>query len=407
MSLSPIELKLADTIARRGESMLHDLAAHVAIPTGHNFTAGLDEYRGLLRSRLEALGAAIEMRDGRAAPQWLALPGNDQESDRSAHIAPILVARRAANRSRRVLLCGHLDTVHNPHGPFRELAVSPDGRTVVGPGAVDMKGGILVMLTALEALHECGVDLDWTVVLNSDEERGSFESDHVLTELARQCDVGIVVEPALADGSLAIERMGSGQFRIEVRGRAAHVGREFEKGVSAVTNLGEILVALSRMADPRNGMIVNVGPIVGGKATNIVPDYAACWGNMRIGDEAAAQVLDAKLDALATPAPCGAMPSVTVHKAWNRPAKPLTDEVRALAEKARQAAEDLGQSLPFAATGGVCDGNILQAAGLPTIDTLGVRGGNLHRTDEFVEVASLVERAQLMAILLSRLAAGK
>jgi glutamate carboxypeptidase len=213
--------------------------------------------------------------------------------------------------------------------------------------------------------------------------------------------VGLVVEPALPDGSLATQRMGAGQFRIETFGRSAHVGRAFAEGVSAVTALGRILVEIAGMSDPDRGRIVNVGPLKGGDVTNAVADYASCWGNVRFADEAAGDDLGRMLDALATTD--DAMPRVVVRRTWNRPAKPLTDAVEALAQRARGAAEDLGQSLPFSATGGVCDGNILQHAGLPTIDTLGVRGGNLHRTDEFIELASLVERCQLLAVLIARL----
>ena len=95
--------------------------------------------------------------------------------------------------------------------------------------------------------------------------------------------------------------------------------------------------------------------------------------------------------------------SVKVYRSFNRPAKPETPAVRRLAEMAREEAEALGQSLPFESTGGVCDGNVLQAAGLPTIDTMGVRGGNLHRHDEWIELDSLTERAALLARLLVRL----
>ncbi|MAY74953.1 MAG: hypothetical protein CMJ31_09625 [Phycisphaerae bacterium] len=97
------------------------------------------------------------------------------------------------------------------------------------------------------------------------------------------------------------------------------------------------------------------------------------------------------------------MPAVSVFRSFNRPAKPETPEVRSLAMAARGVAEALGQELPFAKTGGVCDGNILQDAGLPTIDTLGVRGGGLHTPDEWIDLSSLVERSQLLAVLIYRL----
>ena len=227
-------------------------------------------------------------------------------------------------------------------------------------------------------------------------------SGHILHELAKDHDVGIAVEPALADGSLAVERVGSGQFRVEVHGKAAHAGREFEQGVSAVTALGEILGQLAGMARPSEGRIVNVGPLTGGAVTNAVPDQAAAWGNMRFRDTATGQDLVAELEGLARD---GDLPNVHIDYIMNRPAKPLTPDVERLAGLARDVAESLGQTLPFASTAGVCDGNILQDAGLPTLDTLGVRGGHLHRPDEFIELASLVERSQLLAVLLRRVSA--
>lgn len=300
-----------------------------------------------------------------------------------------------------MLIAGHLDTVHDPEGDFRELQAEPGSDTATGPGCVDMKGGLVIAVAALEALEEAGVDCAWTFLLNSDEETGTYHSTRVLQDESRKHDWGIALEPALADGSLAIERMGSGQFMIETRGRAAHVGREFERGVSAVTKLAECLLRIAQMPDAARGRIVSVGPLEGGAAVNAVPNRARAWGNVRFPDAATAEALGAELDALATAH--DAIPGVRVLRSFNRPAKPLTPETEKLALAARAAAEDLGQSLPFAKTGGVCDGNIMQAAGLPTIDTLGVRGGGLHTPEEWIELPSLVERCQLLAVLVGRL----
>lgn len=421
MMLSELERKVCDVIVQQGEAMRDDLAAHVAIPTGRNYQPGLDQYRALLVERLTALDATAQYIEGQPRPAWLTLPcagstaataatttaapsSSSSSPSSSASTPPptVLVRHRAKRVTQRILLAGHIDTVHDPHGPFRELSIAPDGRTATGPGVVDMKGGILIAVVALEALAACGVDLNWTFLLNSDEETGSFHSFQALRTAAQEHDVGFALEPALPDGSLAIERMGAGQFKIEVFGRSAHVGREFTRGVSAVTKLGEVLTALGQMAQPQRGMIVNVGPLQGGGVTNVVADYAACWGNVRFVNEDAANELARQIDALATSE--DAMPRVVVHRLYNRPAKPLIEPVKKLAETARQVAEDLGQRLPFSSTGGVCDGNILQDAGLPTLDTLGVRGGNLHRLDEFIDMTSLVERAQLLAVLLMRVA---
>ena len=396
------------SLAARHEELVSTLAKHVAIPTGHSHRPGLDEYRGLLAERLEKLGASIELRTGDPRPWWLDHSGRSREEieAESADPLPVLVAQRRTDRdSPRVMIAGHLDTVHDPKGSFREMTIDRGKKLATGPGVVDMKGGVLIAIAALEALAEAGIDLNWTVVLNSDEETGSFQSARILHDVAGEHDLGIAIEPALADGSLAVERMGSGQCMIEVFGQSAHVGREFEKGISAVTKLAEVLLMLSKMARSSEGRIVNAGPLKGGVVTNAVPDYAACWVNVRYRDPEAGEILARMIDELATRD--DEMPRVVVHRQWNRPAKPKTDAVEAFAQGIRAAAESLGQELPFASTGGVCDGNIMQAAGLPTLDTLGVRGGNLHRPDEFIELASLVDRSQLFATVLSRIATGE
>lgn len=399
--LNERERAISNAIASQRDQLLQDLTSHIAIPTGGDHQPGLDRYRALLRQRLEAIGARIELKSGNPRPSWLRQP--NQPPFDNENLPPILVARhKGYGHGPRILLAGHLDTVHPPEGDFRELTLNSDGLTATGPGAVDMKGGILITIAALEALHATNTDANWTFILTSDEETGSFQSEALLRELAQHHDVGLIMEPALADGSLVIERMGSGQFRIECFGQSAHVGREFTRGVSAVIALGEVLARLGQLSDPANGMIINIGPLQGGTATNVVPDYAAAWGNVRYRDEAAGQRLAERIDQLNSPGE--SLPRIRIQRHWNRPAKPATDAVRALAKHAQHAARDLGQELPLASTGGVCDGNILQHAGLPCLDTLGVRGGNLHRTDEFIELASLIDRAQLMAILISRLA---
>ncbi len=401
MALSGVERRLCDLIGARAADLLDDLRRHVAIPTGGGYAPGLDEYRGLLAERLVALGARIEAVPADARPPWLALPG---ESDPGPGQPTLLARQPGARKGPRLLLVGHLDTVHDPAGAFRELSMSPGGATATGPGAADMKGGIVIALAALEAIAEAGIAARWTFLLNADEETGSFGSASALRAAAAGHDVGLVMEPALPGGVLAIERLGSGQFRIDAFGRSAHAGRDFAKGVSAVFALAETIVALERLVDPAHGLVVNVGPLQGGLVTNTVPDRAACWGNVRFPDTEACDRLGEAIDALARDE---GLPRIVVQKIFNRPAKPATDPVRRLAEAARAAAADLGAALPTGSTGGVCDGNILQDAGLPTLDTLGVCGGNLHRTDEFVEVASLVARCRLLAVFMCRLAEGR
>lgn len=406
--LDSVERRIQEELGARQSELEDRLAELVAIPTGMGHADGLETTRALLVERLQAIGATTTLEQGDSRPDWLLGKWPNQLSPPSAvcfHDGP----------GPRILMAGHLDTVHDPEGSFQTLEHEPDGISR-GPGAADMKGGLLVIVAALEALAFANVDTNWTVLLTSDEETGSFCSERHLREAARQADIGLVVEPALPDGSLVIERMGSGQFMIEVEGRSAHVGREFERGISAVKALAEVMLEILALADPARGRIVNIGPIEGGAATNAVPDHAACWGNVRFADPEAQAALAAEFDRIehrwahddhGKPHPPEHHPRIRIERTFNRPAKPLTPAVEQLAQAARHAAEALGQALPFAKTGGVCDGNVLQDEGLPVIDTLGVRGGNLHRLDEFVELPSLSERAALLAILIKRLAAGE
>lgn len=398
MPLTSEEQKLCRLISQRGPALLEDLRLHVAIPTGGFNQAGLDETRDRFGDRLVKLGGRSELIPGDPKPDWL-------DADRPASAAPpTLICRGPAGPGKRILISGHLDTVHDPAGPFRELTIAADGKTATGPGCVDMKGGLVIAVAALEALAEAGIRVPWAVIFNSDEETGSYHSDSALRAEGARHDYGLALEPALPDGGLVIERPGSGQFMVECRGRAAHVGRDFTSGVSAVNELARVLLRVEAMADPAAGVIASVGPLEGGHATNVVPDRARAWGNVRFRTEELGDELKRRLDAMSTPS--DAMPGVIMSKSFNRPAKPLTPGTQQLADTARACAEDLGQKLPFGKTGGVCDGNNLQAAGLPTIDTLGVRGGGLHTPQEWIEVASLVERCQLLAVLMSRLAVG-
>lgn len=390
--LTERERKLCSIIEARRDALLEDLRLHVGIPTGGGNLKAIERSRTLLTERLEALGATTTLTPGDPRPAWLGP---------QFQIPPSSLSSRLIPGKPSILIAGHLDTVHDPEGPFRELTISPDGKTATGPGCVDMKGGLVIAASTLEALAEAGIDVSWSFFLNADEETGTYHSQRALREASRRHDFGIAIEPALSNGELAIERVGSGQFLVEVFGKAAHVGRAFTEGVSAVTKLGELLVRIGQMPEPERGMVANVGPLVGGKAANAVPDYASAFGNVRFPDPSVAGELGAMLDALATQGE--SLPKVRVHRSFNRPAKPEIPPTRALAERARAVAEDLGQSLPFAKTGGVCDGNIMQDEGLPTIDTLGVRGGGLHTPDEWIDLASLVQRCQLLAVLLSRL----
>ncbi len=395
MALDATETRIRDRLRLDAPSMLARLGDMVAVPSGCGHRPGLERMRQLLVARLERLGAAITLMPAQPRPSWVdPLPGRDA-------MQPLVVAKApGARQGPRLLLCGHIDTVHDPTGAFQRLEPRGDG-AMTGPGAADMKGGLEVMLSALEAIESEGVHLPWTVVLVPDEETGTFGTSAALRQVAAEHDRAFVVEPATAAGDLVSERAGSGQFCIEAHGRAAHAGRDFASGVSAVRELAVTVAQACSLADVAQGRVLNVGPLQGGAATNIVPDLARAWGNIRFRDEDDGASLMRAIEALAHGGDRD-VPRVRIRIELNRPAKPANPGVRAMGEAAVQVAADLGFCVGLAATGGVSDANLIQQAGPPALDGLGVRGGNLHRTDEFMWPDSLAERAGLLAILLAR-----
>ena len=399
-ALSNDELRLVSWIGAHREAMERDLAQFVAIPTGTGHETGLAEFRAMMRARLAAFGAEIDEIAGDPRPSWIVQPG--QRADAAPPISLRAVARH--RKGRPVLVTGHLDTVHDPFGAFQTLTHETSSRAI-GPGAIDMKGGLVVMLYALQALATEQIPVAWTVLLNSDEETGSLHSQRAIRAEARACaaagGIGFAMEPALPDGSLVLERLGSCTFRIECEGRAVHAGRDFASGVSAVHALATKILDAAKLVDLEQGTVVNIGPLEGGKATNIVADRARGWGNARFRDAAREDELKRGLFALAT-APDAALPRTRLEYESNRPAKPEIPAVRALAEEVRAIGLARGQTVGFGKSGGVSDGNLMKAEGLPTIDTMGPVGGNLHRTDEYIELDSLVPRASMLAILLAR-----
>jgi len=399
-NFSPCESEIVARLAARRSRMESDLAEWVAIPTCSGYEPGLSRLRGLVRARLEALGAELAEIPGDPKPAWIVQPG--QPAD-----APPPVALRAVVRGgsgRPVLVTGHIDTVHDAFGAFDRLTRGSDGRAV-GPGAIDMKGGLVILFHALEVLAELGVNPAWTVLLNSDEETGSLHSQRAIRAEARACaaagGIGLAMEPSLPDGSLVLERLGSATFRIECEGRAVHAGRDFAQGVSAVNALAARILDAAKLVDLDAGTVVNIGPLEGGKATNIVADRARGWGNARFRDAAREVEFKRGLLALAT-SPDAPLPRTRIEYESNRPAKPEIPAVRAMAEELRAIGTALGQTVGFGKSGGVSDGNLMQAEGLATIDTMGPVGGNLHRTDEYIELDTLAPRAAMLAVLLAR-----
>jgi glutamate carboxypeptidase len=325
-------------------------------------------------------------------------------------LGDVLSIRHVAPRERlSILLAIHYDTVYPAGDQAPRVELVDHGKKLRGPGVADAKGGIAVMFAALEAFMKLGASdlLSWEVLLNADEELGSPGSARLLAEAAGRHDIGFVFEPSLDDaGTLAASRKGSGNFHVVISGRAAHAGRAIGDGRNAVVAAARLATTLADLDDVGRDVTVNVAAIHGGVALNVVPDRAVLRVNARAATEADAAWLVSKINEAVA-----AIDQLDGFRAnciggFHCPPKPLDEPTQRLLQHVATCAQGLGLTIMAKPTGGACDGNKLAAAGLPTIDTLGVRGGGIHSPDEYLVVESLAERASLVAILLARLAEG-
>ncbi|WP_417609605.1 hydrolase [Parasphingorhabdus sp.] len=303
----------------------------------------------------------------------------------------------------RILLTGHMDTVFPADHPFQQIKELENG-TLNGPGLADMKGGLSVMLGALQLLeqNEYASRIGYDVMINSDEEVGSGSSASLIKQLARGKTAALTYEPALPDGTLAGERGGSGNFSIIFTGKSAHAGRNPDEGRNALVAAADMALRLKALH--REGLSVNPAKIDGGGPNNAVPDHAILRVNFRpkaLADQNEAQ---SRLDQLVREIARAHDLAVHCHGGFGRPPKPIDPQAEKLFGLVRQCGAELGLDINWRGTGGVCDGNNIAACGIPVVDTMGVRGGAIHSSDEYLIPESLVERTQLSALTIMRIA---
>lgn len=318
-----------------------------------------------------------------------------------------LLIRKRPELKRRILLSGHMDTVYGANHPFQTLTYINENQ-LNGPGVADMKGGLLVILHALISFEEIHTkkNLGWDVLINSDEEIGSPASRALLDELASQYQAALVYEPAMtANGTFAKNRRGSGKATLIATGRPAHVGRAFAEGRNAICYLAEAITAINALNERKNGVTINIGKIAGGGALNVVPDKAVAKLDIRITKPEDEFWVRQQLDEIINKMKREGY-SLTLHCQFGRPVKRICTATERLFARIQKAGRELGLSIDWQDSGGCCDGNNLAQHGLPVIDTLGVRGGNIHSMDEFILLDSMTERAALSTLLLTDLADG-
>lgn len=403
MTLSAYQPYL-DWIASQQDAMLKMTMAWANINSGSYNLNGLATMAAIIEQEFAAL-------EPDSSERLDLIPMQSISSDGGLVDIPLgqsLRFRKRANAPLKVMLTGHMDTVFPTEHGFQKCTIR-DADTVNGPGVADMKGGIVVMLHALQALEQSpwAAQIGWEILINSEEEIGSIGSAPFLVEGAKRNDFGLTYEPSLPDGTLAGARKGSGNFTAVVTGRAAHAGRDPHLGRNAIALLSEFILTVFALNGKMPGVTVNPGRIGGGGPVNVVPDMAQCAFNVRVATPEEQVFIENELTDLQERFNARDGFGFKIHGGFTRPPKLLSPANERLFDYITACGADLGTSLHSKPTGGCCDGNNLAAAGLPNVDTLGVRGANIHSSDEYMIIPSLTERAQLSALLLLRLASGE
>ncbi|MGA8085954.1 MAG: M20 family metallopeptidase [Terracidiphilus sp.] len=297
-----------------------------------------------------------------------------------------------------ILLLGHLDTVW-PIGTLRNMPCRiADGR-LWGPGTLDMKVGVAMALTAIEMLAEAELlNREVVMLLNSDEEIGSPVSRPITEKTAKNCGAVFVLEPAQG---LAYKtaRKGTGNWRIDIRGVAAHAGVDFGKGASALRELSRVIGTVSDWTELKRGLTVSVGVAGGGSKTNVIPAEAFAEVDVRIARTSDGRRIERRFASLkAADKRC----ALAVTGGINRPPMERTRGTAKLFAQARVLAGELGFALDEASTGGASDGNFTSALGISTLDGMGAVGEGAHASHESVVLEHLGPRTALLAGMLAQ-----
>ncbi len=382
-------------------AMLDQVQQWAAINTGSGNCQGLERQAAMLAQAFAVLPGTIELRD--PAPVMAIAPdGSEFARANGQH----LVVRVRPHANRRIILTGHMDTVFPADHAFQHQQWL-DGETLNGPGVADMKGGIAVMLHALMAFENTpsASSLGYDVLINSDEETGSLASRDLIAVLAAGKLAALTYEPAaLPDGTLAHERGGTGNYAIIITGRSAHAGRNPEEGRNAIVAAADLILRLKALE--REDITINPAKLEGGGPNNVVPDHAVLRFNIRPKSTAAMEGFDNDLKRLISEIEASRQVHCHAHGGVTRPPKPVDAKAQRLFDLVKECGAELGQDIRWKSTGGVCDGNNIAACGVPVVDTMGVRGGAIHSSEEYLIVPSLAERAMLSARVIQRLAEG-
>lgn len=379
---SAVKPELADRLRyfeERRDAIVETTRQLVEVESPSDNKSAVDRLGSLLAGRFEKLGGHSKFH---------------KVQDFGNHLQVDFPGRRGG---KPVLLLGHFDTVY-PMGTLQNMPCKITDGKLAGPGALDMKSGIAMMLHSIEALrdwHSDALPRPVTVLLVTDEEVGSDSSRRITENLARNSAAVLVLEPSFGNrGAVKTARKGVGEYVLEITGVAAHSGLDFEKGESAILELARQILEIPKMIDKKRGLTLNVGLIKGGTRVNVIPDSASATVDVRVTSMKDAAQIEKQLRSLK---PFNKKCRIAIKGGVNRPPMERNKGVSALFDQAFKVANQLGWKLEEAAVGGGSDGNFTAGLGIPTLDGLGGVGDGAHAVHEFISTAELPRRTALLA----------
>lgn len=379
------EHQITDWIASQKQAMIDLLREVVDIDSGSYDKAGVD-----------AVGARFEQHFAdHGISTWR------EQHEMFGDAVHALVAKPGANE-KPILLMGHRDTVF-PKGEVARRAFTIEGNRAYGPGVADMKAGLVMNVFVAAAFHKFGgAPCPIKLLISADEEIASPSSRPVIEREGRAARAVYNSEPGRPSGNVTTGRKGGVFMRFEIIGKAAHSGGNFSDGISAIGELAHKIVQIHALTDLAKGITLNVGLVAGGQSVNTTAPYAEGQIDMRYIDPAdRAKTLAAIEKIIAT----STVPGTTAKLRINGEFLPLvqSDASKTMFEAYRAAAKDAGlPNLDGEFAGGCADSGFTASVGTPTMCGVGPVGGNAHTALEYLELDSIVPRAQALALAILR-----
>jgi glutamate carboxypeptidase len=382
--------QIISTLAGQEEQMFALLEKMVLTQSGTRNKAGVDRVGQLVQDFFADL------------PLHCELVKEEQFGNHLVFTTAAADRNKEEGRQESILITGHMDTVFPEDTDFNWFRRDDD--TVHGPGVIDMKGGLVVTMFAVQALGRAGLlaEIPLILLFNSDEELGSPSSNSLVEKLADQAGCALVTECGGMEGQVVTGRRGKKSFRIEVEGQAGHAAFAGKDKASAILELCRLVPELEKLNNPEQGLVLNVGVIAGGMGPNTVAKNATALVDTRFCTPVDGNGLQEQLEQLVavTRTPGTRARVVFINQ---RPVLEQSAANQKLYAVIQQQAGQLGIPISEEVRQGVSDASNIAGQGVAVVDGLGPIGQHDHSSREYMLAASLLQRCQLLAATLFEL----